>query len=238
MDELPLEIIFEGHSVSVKKFAGERNLFVERNDLFENCRCYSDAEKSNGVTFLCCGFSINIIWKDQFFIFDSHGRNTTGFHDTNGKVVLVKFSAISSVNNYIKTFYENNISFQTQYDQQYVSVEIMEASKNCILGKPRPKRKSSYNKSYKTKQFKAEAFALSKNHENQIYYQQNKSKHQDMRKQHYLKNKNDVDLIPEKNSYYYYDDIDFVRGHQKEYYMKKMTQYKRNEESAPRKILI
>ena len=106
MDKLPLEIIFERHSVAVKKFAGERNLFAERNDLFENCRCYSDAEKGNGVTFMCCGFSITIIWKDQFFIFDSHGRNTTGFHDTNGKVVLVKFSAISSVNNYIKTFYE------------------------------------------------------------------------------------------------------------------------------------
>ena len=30
----------------------------------------------------------------------------------------------------------------------------MEASKNCILDKPRPKRKSSYNKSYKTTQFK------------------------------------------------------------------------------------
>ena len=112
---------------------------------------------------MCCGFSIIIIWKDQdFFIFDSHSRNTTGFHDPNGKAVLLKFSTLSSVNNYIKTFYENNISFQTQYNLQYINVEIMEASKNGILDILRRKRKASYNKSYKSKQIKTRAFTRSK----------------------------------------------------------------------------
>ena len=78
--------------------------------------------------------SIAKIWKDQgFFIFYSHSHNTTGFHEANGKEVLLKFSTISSVNNYNKAFYENNISFYTQYDLQYINVEIMEASKNGIL---------------------------------------------------------------------------------------------------------
>ena len=71
VDELFLEIIIESHSVSVKMFAHESNLFSERNDLFENYRRYSDAEKDNRAIFMCCEFSIAIIWKDQFFfIFD------------------------------------------------------------------------------------------------------------------------------------------------------------------------
>ena len=143
--------------------------------------------------FSCCGFSIAIIWNDQgFFIFDSHSHNTTGFHVRNGKAVLLKFSTISSVNNYIKVFYENNISFETQYDLQYINVEIMEASKNGILDILRHKHKTSYDNSYKTKQIKTEAFALSKKYENQMYYQQNKAKLQDVRKQYFLENKKDI----------------------------------------------
>ena len=138
-------------------------------------------------------------------------------------MVLIKFSAISSVNNYIKVFYENNISFETQYDLQYINVEIMEASKNGILDILRCKHKTSYNMSYKTKQIKKEAFALSKKYENHLYYQQNKAKLQDVRKLYYLENKNDTkkqkkayystnfNLIHEKNSNYYYGNIDFVR---------------------------
>ena len=42
----------------------------------------------------------------------------------------------------------------------------MEASKNGILDILRRKRKGSYNKSYKTKQIKKEAFILNKTYEN------------------------------------------------------------------------
>ena len=99
----------------------------------------------------------------------------------------------------------------------------MEASKNGILDILRCKHKTSYNMSYKTKQIKKEAFALSKKYENHLYYQQNKAKLQDVRKLYYLENKNDTkkqkkayystnfNLIHEKNSNYYYGNIDFVR---------------------------
>ena len=68
MDELPLQIIIERHSVSVKMLAHESNLFAERDDLFENYKSYSDVENGNGAIFMCCGFSIAIIWKYQGFL--------------------------------------------------------------------------------------------------------------------------------------------------------------------------
>ena len=67
MDELPLQIIIERHSVLVKMLAHESNLFAERDYLFENYS-YSDVEKGNGAIFMCCGFSIAIIWKYQGFL--------------------------------------------------------------------------------------------------------------------------------------------------------------------------
>ena len=68
MDELPLEIIIEGHSVSMKMLAHESNLFAEKDNLFENYRSYSDAQKDNGAISMCCEFSIAIICEDQGFL--------------------------------------------------------------------------------------------------------------------------------------------------------------------------
>ena len=68
----------------------------------------------------------------------------------------------------------------------------METCKNSILDILRRKPEASYKKSYKTKQIKTKAFALKKKYENQIYYQQNKAKLQDVRKYYYLENENDT----------------------------------------------
>ena len=77
-------------------------------------------------------------------------------------MVLQKCSTISSVNNYIKSFYENSVSFENQYDLQYVSEKKMEACKAGVLNIPIYKRKASYNRSYQAKQIQTEAFAKSK----------------------------------------------------------------------------
>ena len=131
--------------------------------LFKNYRRYKDWEKGNTANSICCWFSLTIIWKDQFFfIFDFYSHNKTGFHDTSGNMVLQKCSTISSVNNYIKSFYENSVSFENQYDLQYVSEKKMEACKAGVLNIPIYKRKASYNRSYQAKQIQTEAFAKSK----------------------------------------------------------------------------
>ena len=84
------------------------------------------------------------------FIFDSHSRNTNGYHDPNGKAILLEFCLVTSQNSYIKPFYEDstNISLKTKYDLQYISVEMVQQNETEILTKIRLKRKYSHHKSY------------------------------------------------------------------------------------------
>ena len=58
---------------------------------------------------------------DVDFEIDSHSRNVEGFPDANGSAVLLEFRLISSLNNFIKRFYQVNVpsSFLLQYDIQY-----------------------------------------------------------------------------------------------------------------------
>ena len=89
----------------------ESNLFAERNDFFTNHRNYTESERGNGAIFTCAGFSIAIMWwNNSVFVFDSHGRNTYGYDDPNGKAILLEFCLVSSLNGYIKSFYENSTS--------------------------------------------------------------------------------------------------------------------------------
>ena len=79
-------------------------------------------------------------------------------HDPNGQAVLLNFSTVSSLNNYIKSFYEisSNISSETQYDLQYISIEVTTEIKKEIVSKLGRKRKAVYNKSSNMKQGESE----------------------------------------------------------------------------------
>ena len=72
--------------------------------------------------------------------------------------MLLSFSNVGSLNNYIKSFYEisSNISCETQYDLQYVSIEITDEIKNEIVSKLGRRRKAVCNKSSNMKQQEAE----------------------------------------------------------------------------------
>ena len=59
------------------------------------------------------------IWcVNSFFLFDSHIRNIDGFNDPNGRAVLLEFRTMMSLNNFIKSVFENctGVSLETQYD--------------------------------------------------------------------------------------------------------------------------
>ena len=83
------------------------------------------------------------------FLFDSHSRNTYGLHDPTGQAVLLSFSTVSSLNNYIKSFYEfsSNMSSETRHDLQYISIDITAKIRKEIVSKLGSKRKAVYNKS-------------------------------------------------------------------------------------------
>ena len=81
----------------------ETNLFVEKENLFENYIHYDSTEKGNGAIFTCAGFSVAVVWSQHYvYVFDSHSRNSNGFHNPNGKAILLKFCSINSLNNYVK----------------------------------------------------------------------------------------------------------------------------------------
>ena len=91
VDELPLNISIEGIHISTEMLARESNLFAERNYLFANYRNYTESERSDGTIFTCACFSIGIKWwTNSVFAFDSHSQNTDGYHDPNGKAVLLE----------------------------------------------------------------------------------------------------------------------------------------------------
>ena len=200
VDQLLPNIYMEGIYISINSLSHESHLFLEKNNLFENYRHYSPSEKGNGAIFTCAGFSVVVLWtQDHFYVFDSHSRNSKGFHDPNGKAILLKFCSITSVNNYLKVFYSSIVSLDTQYDLQYVSIDIDRNSINEIKVKLQRKRKLQYNNSYNSK----EEAKKRKIEQQKEYYDKNKDKIIDSKKQY---NKN-VRAIRRQQKFYYGDTV-------------------------------
>ena len=90
---------------------------------------------------------------NSFFLFDSHSRNIDGFNDPNGRAVLLEFRTMMSLNNFIKYFFENytGVSLETQYDLQYICVQISDNLKQEILQSLERKRRSLHKKVYQRK---------------------------------------------------------------------------------------
>ena len=190
----------EGIYISKNSLSHESHLFLEKNNLFENYRHYSPSEKGNGAIFTCAGFSVAVLWtQDHFYVFDSHSRNSKGFHDPNGKAILLKFCSITSVNNYLMVFYSSIVSLDTQYDLQYVSIDIDRNSINEIKVKLQRKRKLQYNNSYNSK----EEAKKRKIEQQKEYYDKNTDKIIDSKKQY---NKN-VRAIRRQQKFYYEDTV-------------------------------
>ena len=196
VDELPNDISIEGTHVSAKMLAHESNVFVGKENLFENYRHYDSTEKGNGAIFTCADFSVAVLWSQHYvYVFDSYSRNSSGFHDSNGKAVLLKFCSINSLNNDLKSFYYSMISIDTQYDLKYVGTEIDLNRRNEINCKLQCKHKVLYNRNHSSKKE-----IKMKNAKQKIYYEENKDKILDSKKVYYQKNVN-----TQKKAYYTQD---------------------------------
>ena len=181
VDELPNDISIEGTHVSAKMLAHESNVFVGKENLFENYRHYDSTEKGNGAIFTCADFSVAVLWSQHYvYVFDSYSRNSSGFHDSNGKAILLKFCSINSLNNDLKSFYYSMISIDTQYDLEYVGPEIDLNRRNEINCKLQCKHKVLYNRNHSSKKE-----IKMKNAKHKIYYEENKDKILDSKKVYY-----------------------------------------------------
>ena len=249
VDELPHDTSIEGTQVSAKILAHESNLFVEKENLLENYRRYDSTGKGNGAIFTCAGFSVAVLWLQHYvYVFDSHSRNSSGFHDSNGKAVLQKFCSINSLNNYLKSFYYM-VSIDTQYDLKYVGIEIDLNRRIEINCKLQRKRKMLCNRNHSSKK----EIKMRKNAKQKIYYEKNKDQILNSKKVYYQKNVNAIRTqqrayytenaaskkrhlppITDNNFQYlsltdkidivieqnseYFSDIDFVRDRNSKYY--------------------
>ena len=179
LDELPHDISIEGTHVSAKMLAHESNLFVEKENFFENYRHYYSTEKGNGAIFICAGFSVAVLWSQHcIHVLNSQSRNSSGFHDANGKAILLKFCSINSLSNYLKSFYYSMVSIDTLDDLKYVAIEIDLNRRNEINCKLQRKRKVLYNRNHSSKK----KVKMKKNAKQKIYYEKNKDKILDSKK--------------------------------------------------------
>ena len=87
----------------------------DETDLFENYRHFTQRNTSDGAIFTCAGFSVAIMWnKKSVFLFNSHSRNNQGFHYPNGKAALLEFRSMASLNNFLKTFFIENVGVSAE----------------------------------------------------------------------------------------------------------------------------
>ena len=208
----------------------------------------TESERGNRAIFTCAGFSIAIIWwNNSLFVFDSHSRNADGCHDSNGKAILLEFRLVSSLNSYIKSFFENSTSIflDTQYDLHCISVEIVENDKTEMLTKIRLKGKCVYHKSYYEKNEKQKIdlkkqYYIGHKEQYKAYYMKNNDEIRKKQNQYKIDMK---DVLSEKNSLYYQENIDFIREKQSQYYLeksgtvqKRMSEYKVQNKFQIRKV--
>ena len=177
----------------------ENHSMQDKNDVFENYRHLTQRNTGGGAIFTCAGFRVAIMWsKTSLFLFDSHSRNNQGFHDRNGKATLLEFRWMTSLNNFLKTFFIENVSVsaETQYDLQYISVNVSDENKHQILDSlGGRRRKSFYNGTY------------SESH----------TVHKEKKRKYYSEN---IDFIREKHPLYYSKNAAFIKEKQYSYYAK------------------
>ena len=144
---------------------------------------------------------------NSFFLFDLHIRNIDGFNDPNRRAVLLEFCTVMSLNNFIKSFFENctGVSLETQCDLQYIGVQILYNLKQQILLSLQIKRKSLHNKVYQTKKKIVDPSSIF--WQNQEYYSHNAVRILSDRKQYYV---NNLDKIREKFRTYYAENTESI----------------------------
>ena len=136
-----------------------------------------------------------------------HSRNIDGFNDPNGQAVLLEFRTMMSLNNFIKSFYENctGVSLETHYDLQHIGVQISDNLKQEILQSLQRKRKSLHNKVYQTKKKIVDPTSIFWQNQE---YSHNSDRILNDRKQYYV---NNLDKIREKCRTYYAENTEPIR---------------------------
>ena len=81
--------------------------------------------------------------KTLLFSFSTRRCNDQGFHNSNRKATLLEFRPMTSRNKFLKTFFIENVGVlvETQFDLQYISVNLSQENKHQIMDSLGRKRK-------------------------------------------------------------------------------------------------
>ena len=85
---------------------------------------FTRSDRGDGLLFMTSGYTFCIIWnKTNYFLFDPHSRNYNGVFTANGTSILLKFSSVTQLQNYIyEIYYPLRQSESLFYQIQYVSI--------------------------------------------------------------------------------------------------------------------
>jgi len=108
-----------------------------------------------GVVIVIRGYSISIkFYLNEFFVFDSHSRDVVGKITPNGKCILMRFSSIKDIENYIRQTYcdqANTYSIYFQVLYVKITIENFQTKKDIILTAIRKRQKNEENAKYRLK---------------------------------------------------------------------------------------
>ena len=81
----------------------------------------NESENGDGLLFMSEGYTFSILWsKRNYFLFDPHSRDDHGAFSDNGSSVLLKFSSVRQLQNYVYDIYfplrhSKSLYYQLQY---------------------------------------------------------------------------------------------------------------------------
>ena len=137
VDDLPGIVEGDGCSFGVELLSlenGEVNCFSTG---FPFLRAIHDSCEKSGVGFLIfiTGYTVAIVpMGNKFYLFDSHSRNRLGEVVPDGTSVLLKFSRLADIENYMVVVYMQQRNFRHEFFQvQYVTININDQQKHIAL---------------------------------------------------------------------------------------------------------
>ena len=122
----------------------ESHLIQNKNKFFDNFRHLNQRNTDDGIIFTCGGFSVTLMWnKTSLFSFSIRRCNDQGFHNFNRKATLLEFRSMTSRKKFLKTFFIENVgvSVETQFNLQYISINLSQENKHQIMDSLGRKRK-------------------------------------------------------------------------------------------------
>ena len=120
-DDLPRIVDIDSDTFNIHMLRNETGLL---NEVIQHNFLYStlnESENGDGLIFITEGYTFSILWsKRNYFLFDPHSRDDLGAFSDNGSSVLLKFSAVRQLQNYIFDIYfplrhSDSLHYQIQY---------------------------------------------------------------------------------------------------------------------------